>query len=266
MITSHNPTESPVRSGFTLIELLVVIAIIAILASMLLPALGRAKEEGKKALCKANLKQVHLVWEMYASDNDDYYPFTWDPFQPTPRGISSAVGNYMNSNYAGVDLRPLINSYTSPEIFYCPSGGYWYGSTLIRSPDDDYAWNFHQVPCVNPPPCDGFFSYGIWPSDGYVETNTEVYYAPQQPSQNTRRILKIKNPSAEIFAQDHAYDEANLNYPAITNHSDAYHSSYNPGVGSGWHNTYYDGHIEWKRMAAMERMVAINGNAMVWYR
>jgi len=57
--------------GFTLIELLVVIAIIAILMSILLPALNRAREQGKRAVCLSNLKNLTLAWIMYADDNDD---------------------------------------------------------------------------------------------------------------------------------------------------------------------------------------------------
>jgi len=59
------------RKGFTLIELLVVIAIIAILMAILFPALKRAREQGRRAVCLSNLKQLALAWIMYADENDD---------------------------------------------------------------------------------------------------------------------------------------------------------------------------------------------------
>ncbi len=59
-----------VRKGFTLIELLVVIAIIAILMAILMPALNRVREQGKRIVCQSNLKNLTLGWIMYADEND----------------------------------------------------------------------------------------------------------------------------------------------------------------------------------------------------
>ena len=62
------------RKGFTLIELLVVITIIALLAALLLPALARAKESGRRASCINNLHQLDLALRLYADSNEGFFP------------------------------------------------------------------------------------------------------------------------------------------------------------------------------------------------
>jgi type II secretory pathway pseudopilin PulG len=70
-VTNSVLTKRGYRVAFALVELLVVIAIIAMLASLLLSALSRAKAKGQSAVCQSNLKQLLLGWTLYADDNDD---------------------------------------------------------------------------------------------------------------------------------------------------------------------------------------------------
>jgi prepilin-type N-terminal cleavage/methylation domain-containing protein/prepilin-type processing-associated H-X9-DG protein len=75
------------RKAFTLIELLVVIAIIALLMSILMPALNRVKKQARKVACQANLRQWGLIWKMYCDDNDGYW------LSGEYKGVTTNLGN-----------------------------------------------------------------------------------------------------------------------------------------------------------------------------
>jgi len=83
------------RRGFTLIELLVVIAIIAVLMAILMPALKRAREQGQRAVCIGNLKQLGLAWILYCDDNDDRI-VNGAPQGTRGRAVAPTSGNHKN--------------------------------------------------------------------------------------------------------------------------------------------------------------------------
>lgn len=118
----------PNRTGFTLIELLVVIAIIAILAAILFPVFGRARENARRSSCQSNLKQIGLGITQYTQDYDENMPVCWWTL-PDGRQMSwkDAIQPYIKSRQLfacpsnTINAQPTYNTATGMPASYSPN-------------------------------------------------------------------------------------------------------------------------------------------------
>lgn len=109
------------RTGFTLIELLVVIAIIALLMSILLPALYRAKEQGKRAVCLNHQRQLAVAWMVYADDYEGKLVNGWTGDADSWAG-EVQVGDDRMTQIEAIKAGALFPYCESVRIFKCPTG------------------------------------------------------------------------------------------------------------------------------------------------
>jgi prepilin-type N-terminal cleavage/methylation domain-containing protein len=177
---SRNGCRSRASRGFTLIELLVVIAIIAILASLLLPALSKAKLKATMASCLSNQKQLGLAWTLYADDNQEVLVCFNDTDGANPAGVSQHPWRYQppgspapslpvvptrpsgmgDKPYAILCIQECVKQgalgqyLKTADVIHCPSdsryqrqvgSGFAYGSVAGMTGLDGQSWTQHPV-------------------------------------------------------------------------------------------------------------------------
>ena len=151
------PMTAGNAAGFTLIELLVVIAIIAILASLLLPALSRAKEKGRTASCINNLRQMAIASQVYANDHDGKFCHTFQV-----RG---------NNDFRKAWFNFLQPYQTATNLLLCPTQSREFKKLYQIYPSDqidkalsNYQMNFRLGGCDWP----GVWDVKTWPPRSYT--------------------------------------------------------------------------------------------------
>ena len=221
----------PRRSkGFALVGLLVVIGIMALLILVLLPALNKARESAKRATCGSNLRQIGLLWHMYADEHKGFFP-------------DNGIG-FGNWTLLIPDLHDIFtNQYKfNHRAFYCPDlNADEYGG------DPDYLWN---NPRTDTTPHTYYMGYAMYMPQGTLATSNTMAWN-NALGNNLPPLLKNSDKrAAEIPLM---FDETNLyGPPYMSMITYGYSTHYGKGPKPDGGNALFgDGHVVWRPFSQM---------------